>query len=482
MVASLLAGGMEPDEDFDRLTRLASSALEAPVSLITIVDNDRQWFRSGLGVSFAHTPVGHSFCAHALAVEDDVTIVTDATTDARFADNPLVTGSDSVRFYAGACLTVRGQRVGTLCVLDRVPRERPSPSQIETLRSLAALVASLFALKEGSRHGAIASRALAHEEKRRAIALEAASLSSWIWDVGSGQVDCDESLCVLFGLRPRRSVSGVSFFRAIDRRDARRTNDEFRRSITGGDDYFGEYRVRDISPTRWLAARGRVVERDPEGRPLLVFGVNYDISALKANEERQRTLLRELNHRVKNTLATVQALATQTVRYASDPREFLPAFGARLQALGRAHSLLSDNEWRDISLRDLARLEVQPFDDQRKSRINMTGAEILLTPDQALGLGSVLHELASNALRYGALSVPAGTVDLVWHRSGHGDDRRLVIQWSERNGPQVDPPSRTGFGTILIRRSLAKVLSSEIRHEFRPGGVVAEISFPLAAT
>ncbi|MBX3567017.1 MAG: GAF domain-containing protein [Rhizobiaceae bacterium] len=479
VVESLLAVGLQRDNDFDRIAGMAATTLAAPVALVSLVGRDRQWFKSGLGLDLAETPIEQSFCAHALESADDMLVVPDATADARFATNLLVTGRHNVRFYVGVPLTVNDQRVGSLCVIDRVAREPPTAAQVATLRALAAIVASLFALKEGAHRGAIASAALVHEEKRRAIALEAASLSSWIWDVETGQVECDESLTVLFGLPPRRSMAGAAFFRAIDRRDARRTNDAFRRAIADGDDYFGEYRVRGATPSRWLAARGRVVERAPDGRPLLVFGVNYDITRRKDDEERQTLLLRELNHRVKNTLATVQALATQTVRHARDPREFLGAFSARLQALGAAHGLLSDHEWRNISLRELARTEVQPFDDPRRTRIAISGPDVTLTPDQALGLGIVLHELASNALKYGALSVPDGSVALGWQRAGRGAERRLVMRWSEHGGPPVEPPSRTGFGNILIQRSLAKVLDSEIRHEFRGSGVVADISFPM---
>ncbi len=249
--------------------------------------------------------------------------------------------------------------------------------------------------------------------------------------------------------------------------------------MSGSDDYFGEYRVKGFHPPRWVATRGRVIERDGDGKPTLIFGVNYDISERKLGDERQRLLLRELNHRVKNTLATVQALATQTVRHARQPSEFLEAFGARLQALGIAHNLLSDREWRGIGIRELVQIEIRPFDTADQPRITISGADLLLSPDQAVGLGLILHELASNALQYGSLSVASGKVDLAWKTQGRKGDRRLVLTWRESGGPEVAPPERHGFGSILIRRSLAKVISSEVTHEFRPEGVFAEISLPL---
>ncbi|MBL8584931.1 MAG: histidine kinase, partial [Rhizobiaceae bacterium] len=255
------------------------------------------------------------------------------------------------------------------------------------------------------------------------------------------------------------------------------TIDRFRRAFTESDDYFGEYRVKGTNPPRWLAARGSVVERDPQGRPLLVFGVNYDITARRTAEENQRQMLRELNHRVKNTLATVQALASQTVRHAANPRQFLDAFSARLQALGLAHSLLSDNEWRGIGLHQLIALEIKPYDSDK--RIGVSGPDIFLTPDQALGLGMILHELASNALMHGALSNSAGTVKISWRVDRSKAPRRLVLIWEETGGPPVAEPQRHGFGSILIRRSLSKVIDSHVSHEFPPTGVRAEISMPV---
>lgn len=467
------------DQDFDRLTSLAAAFFEAPVALITFVDAEEQAFRYRFGVEETGTPVAISFCAHAIAAADDVMVVEDAAADPRFAANPLVTGPHHVRFYAGAPIAVAGQRIGTLCVLDRVPRPRPAPDRLKHLTDLAALASGLFALKDIKRAGVATRAALLREERRRAIAVKAADLASWVWDVNSDTVECDVTLPALYDLPPATRLTARRIFLAIDQRDVGQTEERFRASLASSDDYFGEFRVRDTHPPRWLATRGRVVERNADGAPLLVFGVSYDISERKAGEERQRLLLRELNHRVKNTLATVQALATQTVRHAARPAEFLAAFNGRLQALGAAHSLLSDREWRGIGIAELVRREVQPFDDIQRPRIAISGRDALLTPDQALGLGLVLHELASNALKYGSLSVPDGRVEIGWRFEGRGARRRIVLTWREHGGPPVAAPARQGFGSILIRRSLAKVLDSEVTHDFLPEGVAARISMPL---
>ncbi len=479
MLDSLETLDSDPDIDFNRITGLAAALLDAPVALITLIDLERQWFKSCFGVEERETPVSISFCAHAIAAGDEIMVVENALLDPLFSANPLVTGDHHLRFYVGAPLVVDGARLGTLCVLDRRPRPRPSPEILDQLKALAGIASSLFALKDGARTGALARAALAREEGRRAIAVEAAGLASWVWDVRTDRVECDVVLPVLFNLAPASHIDVSKLFAAIDRRDVTDGEQRFRRSLVESDDYFVEYRVKTIEPPRWLASRGRVIERDADGNPTLVFGVSYDVSERKSAEERQRLLLRELNHRVKNTLATVQALATQTVRHARQPQQFLEAFSGRLQALGAAHSLLSDHEWRGIGMAELVRREITPFEEPPGSRIAISGPDLLLTPDQALGLGLILHELASNALQYGSLSAPGGCVSLIWQTAGLRDERRLVVNWSERGGPAVTTPQHYGFGSILIRRSLAKIISSEVKHEFAPEGVTAEISMLL---
>ncbi|WP_274627553.1 sensor histidine kinase [Arvimicrobium flavum] len=474
---SLLNGGSDPD--FDRLTALAAAGFNAPVSLISLIDVDKQWFKSSHGLEGREHPTCFSFCAHAITAEGQILVVADALGDPRFPDSATPSGEGGVRFYAGAPIIVHGQKIGTLCVINEDPHPLPDPAAVVQLEQLAALAASLFVLKDNARKGSIAAAALVRAEKRHKLALEAATIASWVWDVRSGMVDCDALLPQLFNLQPATRVKARHLFFSIDRRDLRQSDRELMKAIEVDDDYAGEYRVRGVCPARWLATRGRVIERDADGKPRLVIGVSYDISGRKSTEESQRRLLRELNHRVKNTLATVQALASQTVRHARQPRDFLDAFSARLQGLGRAHGLLSDYEWRGIDLHELILQQVQPFDDARASRIHLTGTAVWLMPDAAVGLGLILHELASNAMRYGALSVPEGSVDVAWQLRGPAHDRRIVLSWVESGGPQVSEPDRSGFGSILIRRSLDKILASKVKHEFLPDGVRAEISLPL---
>lgn len=460
--ANSARGRAQHDPDFDRLAKLAATLMSTPAALMTLADAD------GRQVVYAHVGMSPAEAAEALAL-----------TERFLANDPVEARGRTFLLHAGAPILISGRIVGALLVLDGEQRPAPDPDKLAQLQDIAALAGSLVVLRDRSQAGARAEAALVHAETRRALALEAAALASWVWDPRTGVVECDTLLPELFNMPPAAKMRARDIVVSIDRRDIGKTRKIFQEALEGSDDYSGEYRIRGFDPPRWLAARGRVVERDADGRPTLVFGVNYDITERRNAEERQRLLLREINHRVKNTLATVQALATQTVRHAREPREFLDAFSQRLRALGLAHGLLSEYEWRGIGIRDLARLELSPFDEDDNPRISITGPDALLTPDQTLGLALILHELASNALKYGALSVPGGSVAVSWTVSG---DKRLELQWTESGGPKVTPPSHHGFGSILIRRSLAKVISSEVTHKFAAEGVRAHISMPLGET
>ncbi len=468
------------DADFDAITALASQIMQTPVALVTLLGRERQEFRSKVGTELDGTPSHISFCAHTIAEAGNAPfLVPNAADDSRFTQNELVTGPLHIRFYAGVPLTVAGEKVGSLCVLDTEPREQPQPAQLAQLESMATLVSSLLHLKDSARRGDIARTALIREKKRHTLALEAASIASWVWDLRTTRIECDDLLPQMLGLPITSSIRASDLFRAIDRRDRRQSMLQLRQALETNGEYAGEYRVGRSQPERWLGTRGRVLDRDTEGTPTLVFGVNFDITTTKTSQERQRLLLREINHRVKNTLATVQALATQTVRHAREPREFLAAFTGRLQALGLAHGLLSDMEWGGIDLAEVVRLQAMPFTDKADPRINATGPAISLSPDQALGMGLILHELGSNALKHGALSVSTGRVNLTWRLDGDRDHPRVSLLWEEHDGPAVSRPSRSGFGSILIKRSLDKVLGAKVDHRFEPEGVQAEISLPL---
>jgi PAS domain S-box-containing protein len=202
-----------------------------------------------------------------------------------------------------------------------------------------------------------------------------------------------------------------------------------------------------------------------------------DLTEQKRAERQRAVLIHELNHRVKNTLATVQSLAMQTLRNTERSADARGLFEARLAALSRAHDLLTIQNWGDASLRDIVGRALGPFQTQ-EHRIAMEGPEIYVSPKQALALSMALHELATNAAKYGALS-SAGRVLVTWKRVRDGDRHHLRLMWSEEGGPPVEPPERKGFGSRMIERHLSSELGGSVALDFRRQGVACTIDTPL---
>jgi two-component sensor histidine kinase len=201
------------------------------------------------------------------------------------------------------------------------------------------------------------------------------------------------------------------------------------------------------------------------------------VSERKESEAHLRLLLRELTHRSKNLLAVVQAMARQTAQHAGSVDEFLHQFGARLQALAASHDLLVRESWHRASLRELIRSQLASSIDD-PSRVVFNGPDIDLKPEAAQNLGLALHELATNAARFGALSIPSGRVSINWSSNKSSRDDGITIDWREHGGPKVKPRRKRGFGSLLIERNLARALDADITLAFEPDGLRCHIGIP----
>jgi PAS domain S-box-containing protein len=216
--------------------------------------------------------------------------------------------------------------------------------------------------------------------------------------------------------------------------------------------------------------------RDSSGNLVGASKVGRDITERKQTEETRQLLLNELSHRVKNTLASVQSIARQTLHRAKSPADFVSTFSGRVQALARAHTLLTQNTWLGARMRDLVRdqLQLGNADDQR---ISCTGPVVMLEPQAALHLALILHELGTNARKHGALSVPQGHVSISWTIKTNGQ-RNIAFEWKERGGPAVHAPSERGFGTMLIEQSL-QADGGTASIDYAADGLTCRITFPL---
>jgi two-component sensor histidine kinase len=201
-----------------------------------------------------------------------------------------------------------------------------------------------------------------------------------------------------------------------------------------------------------------------------------------AREERLQLIVNELGHRAKNLLTVVQSIASQTAQHSSDLATFHAAFSERLAALSRSLDLLLHEGEQGVSIMELVRRQLQPFSNGDGGRVVISGSPGLLTKEATQDLGLALHELATNAMKYGALSVPEGRVSVSWTLSrGNPGSERFRLIWRERNGPPVTPPDYHGFGSMVLKRIVEATLSGSVQHDFGVGGVSWTLETPAAA-
>ncbi|MBV9750651.1 MAG: PAS domain S-box protein [Acetobacteraceae bacterium] len=320
-----------------------------------------------------------------------------------------------------------------------------------------------------------ATAALRESEERFRVAADSAPILIWMTDAEPRATFWNRQYEELFG-RPASDLRDDIWRQVVHPDDVNSLLAGFRDAFQRRARFSREVRVFDRDGRlRWLRAEG-VPRYDGVDNFLGYTGCAFDVTDSKEATARQHLLIAELNHRVKNTLATVQSLAQQSMRSTDAPPGFATAFSSRLLALARAHDLLTREEWDGATLADVAAAALAPWLDG--GRITMEGARIRLVPKHALALSMALGELATNAVKHGALSVPAGQVSLAWKQDGEG---AVVLEWIENGGPVVRPPVRRGLGSRLLGRPLAAELGGTVDVRFDPAGVRCVIGFPVSA-
>jgi PAS domain S-box-containing protein len=217
---------------------------------------------------------------------------------------------------------------------------------------------------------------------------------------------------------------------------------------------------------------------DEQGRPVALHAIARDMTEAKRAEAHLRLLVDELNHRVKNTLAIVQGIAQQSFKDDVPPRQARAAFEGRLAALSEAHNLLTREHWSVVSMRQIIDDALRPHGGE-SGRFTLDGPDLTILPKTAISLALAIHELATNAVKHGALSRPEGQVTIIWRRVREGGPARLILTWQEQGGPPVTIPTRRGFGTRMIERGLAAELGGTVTIDFRPEGLVCTVDAPL---
>ncbi|KAB2939998.1 MAG: PAS domain S-box protein [Hyphomicrobium sp.] len=324
---------------------------------------------------------------------------------------------------------------------------------------------------------------LRESEDRLRLALASADTGAWDWDLTSGALTWDTRMRALWGLNADDPVSFEVFVTALNPLDREATFAAIERAQdpTANAEYDVEYRVNGVRDgiERWVAAKGRA--HFSAGKAVRMTGTARDITDRKRWEEHIQLLMREVTHRSKNLLAVIQAMARQTKLASRDVNDFEVRFSGRLQALAASHDLLVQRNWHGVSISELVRSQLAHYLDQHASQIAIEGQGLIVTPEAAQNIGLAVHELSTNAAKYGALSVPEGRVAVSWSRTGNGsEDARLHMSWIESGGPEVVPPSRRGFGHVVTEQLTARALQGKANLRFERDGVRWTLDIPAS--
>lgn len=327
------------------------------------------------------------------------------------------------------------------------------------------------------------SERLRETDERLQLALEAAESGTWAWDERAQRASWDQRFMEAHGLLPEQPMTIDTWLSAIHPHDRQAVREQFEqfRLVSGAERWEREYRIQHPqSGEKWLLTLGKA-ERQNGGKLISLKGICLDITFRKTHEERLRMLMRESNHRKKNLLAVVMGIARHTVAY--QPEDFLARFQARIHSLAAGYDLLIGNAWRGADLRQLIELQLAHLTDLVGKRIFIEGPKIQVGASISQPLGMALHELATNASKYGALSNSDGEVRIHWELDPPAhpvEATTFRLSWTESKGPPVVKPSRKGYGTAVTGNMIEMAVSGEVRIAYETRGLIWSMSCPLS--
>jgi len=487
---ALAAHDIESLRDHDglnRITAFAASLCEAPIALVSLVEQTRQTFLARTGLAATETPRETSFCAFAM-LGSDIMVVPDATRDPRFADNALVTGDPHIRFYAGAPLVSdEGVPLGSLCVIDRTPRAGLTQLQQQGLSTLAEAVmarlrdsrdAAAWRLSQKASH-----RALNESDNRFRVLADA--MPQMVWSTRpDGFHDYYNARWYEFTGVPEGSTDGEEWNGMFHPDDQPLAWAAWRHSLETGDPYQIEYRLRRADGEyRWTLGRALPL-RDDSGAIVRWFGTCTDVHEQKRASEEREVIAQELSHRIKNIFAVIAGLVGFAARTKPELAGLAEDLRARITALGRAHDFVRPHSANSRpvaaqnSLHGLLGELFSPYQSADNRRIDIGGGDIEIDDRSATPLALLFHELATNATKYGALSNDRGriTLDVI------AGDTDVRLRWTETGGPEVTPPgAMQGFGSQLMEMSAVRQLGGTIARDWRREGLAVTVDIPLRA-
>jgi len=458
-----------------RITNFASQLCEAPIALLSIVEDNRQWFAARTGLDVAETPRESSFCAHAMR-GNDIMVVPDATLDPGFRDNALVTGEPYIRFYAGAPLVTHdGTPIGALCVIDREPRSGLTPLQRQGLTVLAESFMTTLTLRRATRRS---HRELDEQDAKFRVLADA--MPQMVWStLPDGYHDYYNARWYEFTGMPLGSTDGEGWNGMFHPEDQERAWTVWRHSLKTGEPYEIEYRLRNADGAyRWTLGRALPI-RDASGNITRWFGTCTDIHDQKQIQVQRELIAQELSHRIKNIFSVISGLISFSARHHPEVREIAADLRDRILALGRAHDFVRPHSEasRPPAGQDSLRGMLEKLLGAYAERITVAGDDVTIDDRSATPLALLFHELATNAAKYGALSATEGAVRIECAR----DDDTTVLIWAERGGPAVTPPASEGFGTRLIELSAIRQMDGRIVRDWNPEGLRVTLTFRSSA-
>ncbi len=452
---------------YDRITKLVADLFDAPIALVSLVDDCRQWFKSSFGLDVPETARDISFCQYVIA-ESEPVMVPDAQVDPRFEQNPLVTGEPHIRFYAGVPLRAyNGAILGTLCIIDRKPRPTLTPRELERLEDFAAII-----MAEAELHRAGIERDAARHMLERA--LDFSGVATWQLDPRTDALRWHGAVAELWGADYETALATAEqAFARIHPEDHGVVRAVLDESIANGTPYAVEHRI--LHPERgirWLSIRG---DWDVRTNDAMLTGVSIDITEQRNRRDNDTILMRELHHRMRNLFATVGAIISLTRHAATDVDDYVERISSRLDALNRAQNVLLGANFLTGSMHALLREVEAAF-----PRITWSGPDLELPENAVVAMALLFNELATNAVKHGALASEQGDVAVDWTQEADDvPDRQFRLTWTESGGaPIAGPPNRTSFGTLLMERSVRNNLGGTIERRWEPGGLVCTITLP----
>jgi PAS domain S-box-containing protein len=442
--------------------RVAFSEIDETRTSVTV---HRCWTDGSVGDLAGQYPRGPYATLTDQLAAGQIVAIEDVRTDPRTANSRLVDGAARIGLRAVLAVPVsdRGRHIGSVMVQQGEPR-RWLPYQMELATAATArLWYAIVRLR--------AETARTASEARYRLIFEQANDIIFTADVDQRITDCNEAGAAAMGLT-REQIIGRSISEFVSTEDFEQTTSMLQYKIDQGGNTRHEVTVEGRDGVRMQWENNSTLVVDSDNRPLGLLSISRDVTARRAFDERRELLIHELNHRVKNTLALVQALAQQSFRPDADAADAPANFEGRLRTLAAAHDLLTREQWEGVTLAELVRAATIPLGAER---IRADGGAMTVTPKAAVALAMAIHELGTNAIKYGALSNATGYITLTWK----AEPDAFVLEWIEHGGPPVAAPERRGFGVRMIERVLASDIGGSVKLDFAEQGLQCRIQAPL---